>query len=502
MVANNVLAYSQPDSSIGDELLRLQQQQRIAQQRQQQDEDDKIKYLAGQLDFKNFATGTAADPVINENLNGLMQKYMMRVRDNKGESLSSLLMDMSKDVGGLKQYSLNAQGVRKGIEARSKEFGENKDIDASGLQRDAMAMAFFKTDPATGQLVPRGADEIDPNTDYTGQLLQRQKGRYIKGRSGLYNYIKGMEESALGDTNTRDKNGMKKTVTWSAKVKPFEELIKDAQGNPTGTRIMQDKPIKIGDKEVITFPKEAYDKLFGGQEWDAYIEADLDEKIRQAKQQDPRFDVTDPRQIDVLKRAIAYDYLKAFRPQGDFTTKDVEDQSSLAEKIAAGFAAGSRGGSGGGSSSGTKTDETDYVQAYKEIDEATTLKPGESRPYTQANMLPTKGYEAVIKIAKERVGVSGLGAQDIKLVRDKDGNIDIVSAQDIFSGEGPNAVLRWGKNKFIARLDKKGVDLKVNTRAPEQRKIVKEGDKPTTSNKPAAAKKYMGLDANGNPIFK
>jgi hypothetical protein len=489
MVSNIVLGNTTPDSSIGDELLRLQQQQLLTQRRQQQDEDDKIKYLADQLDFKNFATGTAADPVINENLNGLMQKYMMRVRDNKGESLSSLLMDMSKDVGGLKQYSLNAQGVRKGIEARSKEFGENKDIDASGLQRDAMAMAFFKTDPATGQLVPRGADEIDPNTDYTGELLKRQKGRYIKGRSGLYNYIKGMDEVKPSGKFKEEDNGVTKTYNWGASVKPFEEILNDKNGNPVGTRVMQDKPVKIGDKEVITFPKEAYDKLFGGQEWDAYIEADLDEKIRQAKQQDPRFDVTDPRQIDILKRAIAYDYLKAFRPTSDFNKDESNIESTFKEKMDAGYAPRITVNTGGGTT--TKQDPS-VIQAYKELDGITTaaLTNAKSKAVTMRD-LNSSQQKLIVKELRD-IGKEGYVKDDVDptlqtgifIRKNDDGTIGVYKYDKLGVKDGnvKRFVLQPSKENLLTTIDPTNYDVNANTPLGVKSKTeaVKQNKKPSS----------------------
>jgi len=220
-----------------------------------------------------------------------------------------------------------------------------------------------------------------------------------------------------------------------------------------------------------------------------YIDAELDDKIREVRQQDPRFDVTDPRQIDILKRSIAYDYLKAFRPNSDFKEKDIESESAFREKLNAGYAPKITINTGGAKG---KDEGADYVEAYKDIDLITDKHRKEGRKYTQTNLLSNKAQDAVLAVVRSKLGSSNVSIADIKLTRDENGNITVSTAKDIFDGAGENAPLLMAKGKAITTLDKVGVDMSVNKRKDEQEQIIKD----------SKAKTYKGLDAKGNPIFQ
>lgn len=469
-VANIVLPSASTDNPIGEQLLAIQQRQEALQRKQQQDNEDMVKYMTQQLDFNKFATGTAADPVINDGLNGMFMKYADRIKQNKGESMSNILFDMQQDVNKLKGYSTNVKALREQIDGNVNKYAQGaKDIDANVLKRDALSSALFKIDPSTGQPTLKDPTEIDLQQDYVGEIIKnRPEDVFGKSLFWMNDRVKAMEEVKQTGKTGVDNNGVKRTMKWSANLKPFEEIVTDPKtGSVTGVR-MKTKTEKINGKDVTTLAPEVYQAMFGGTEDEFRIRAIM---RRQAKENGVYVDPNTP-EGEVMKRAVAYDLLKAFRPQGDFTLERDENEDVWKSKQNAGITINVKG-----DGSGSKTTGTDYVDAYNEIDELTKVAFAKGKA-TRANALTTKSYEAVIKIARERTGVNDLSAADIKLVRKENGDIYIYPAYDIVRGQTNDnpGIIQWKNNVPIAKLDKVGTDLKVNTRAPEQRTIIKEGN--------------------------
>lgn len=479
--SNIVLGNSGVDTSIGDQLLSIQNRQQALQRRQQQDNDDMVQYMTRELDFSKFATGTEADPVVNESLNGIYTELSNRIKSNKGESMASIYADLGQKINKLKGYTTGVKTLRDGINANTEAITKNaKDVDGNVLRRRALSKALFKIDPTTGQPVLKDPEEIDLQQDYVGGVVKDNGDEVFQQSSGYWQKIINDTKGVPQFANTGDDwGGVKTTKGWKAEIKPFEEYVLDPKTKqPTGIQIKYEvkkdasgKPVIGKDgKEIRMMPKEIYDKMIGGTENEWRVRADLK---RQGKINGQYIDPDTP-EGDEMKRMMAYDYFNAFRPKGEFGYTDRQDRDAWLSKQQAGGTV-IKNYIGGGDK--PKGGEVNYVEAYKEIDEITKQKFDEKKPYTQANLLPTKSFEAVIKIARERVGVPSLGAKNIKLVRDKDGNIDIYSTDAIRTGTEDNPKDRWPANTLIARLDKTGVDLKVNTRAKEQTQIVKEGNK-------------------------
>lgn len=497
-VANIVLPSASTDNPIGEQLLAIQQRQEALQRKQQQDNEDMVKYMTQQLDFNKFATGTAADSVINDWLNGMFMKYADRIKQNKGESMSNILFDMQQDVNKLKGYTTKVKAIRDRVKTETDTFAkDNPDVDASVLERNSLTAALFKRDPATGQPVLKDPDEMDLNQSYVQNQIRNKEDEVFKQDysvfSNLANKTPGVKlKGNVGD----DVKGVKTKRAWEAELKPFEEFVTDKEGQYTGVRIKFDvkkdangMPVKGKDgKEIRMLPKDVYDNFIGNTGNEYRVRAELK---RQANRAGKYIDPNTP-EGEEAKRIIAYDLLNAFRPQGTFSFIDDKNQDAWVGKQQAGVTniTNNYGDK-------DKTNGTDYVDAYNEINERTSAAAakGMSAP---ANELSTKAFEAVIKIAKERTGINDLSAADIKLWKDSKGDIYIYPAYDIIRGktnDNPGGTIEWKNRVPIAKLDKVGTDLKVNTRAKEQQQIIKEGN-------PKGGKTYKGLDKNGNPIFE
>lgn len=474
MVSNIVLDNVQQDSNVGDQLLRIQQQRDAVLRQQQKREDDMALELAGQLDYSKFATGTAADPTINTQLGETMQKYMARIRDNKGESMSSLLFDMQQDINKIKNFSLSAKQIRANAEQTVKSIeADNKDIDGGKLFQDIMTKSIMKVDPATGKLTLRSAEEMTPDTDYAGELIKTAPERYFRNPEiEMIKQFKLLPGNDFADSRgyyTRP--GVKAKGSWEAKdIKGFQEVVKDEDGVATTTRVKRE-PVTIGKMKVDALPQKEYDQFIGSNANRFRFEASFNSFLKQHPNEQIRNINPYSPEADDLKRAYAFNILQGYFPDGsNFKTVKDEQKSTYVIKNELGIPNSRSGGSG----DTDKKDGTDYIQAYENIDEVTTKHKQEGRPFTQVNLLGNKAQDAVLSVVRSKLGSNNIGIGDIKLMRDGNGNVTVVTAQDIYDGAGENAPLLMGKNKTITTLDKAGIDLSVNKRAKEQQAILKD----------------------------
>lgn len=336
-VANIVLPSASTDNPIGEQLLAIQQRQEALQRKQQQDNDDMVKYMTQQLDFNKFATGTAADPVINDGVSGILTEFTDRIKQNKGESMSNILFDMTQRVNKLKGYTTKVKAIRDRVKTETDTFAkDNPDVDASVLERNSLTAALFKRDPSTGQPVLKDPDEMDLNQSYVQNQITNKEDEVFKQDysvfSNLANKTPGVKlKGNVGD----DVKGVKTKRAWEAELKPFEELVTE-NGQYTGVRIKFDvkkdangMPVKGKDgKEIRMLPKDVYDNFIGNTGNEYRVRAELK---RQANRSGKYIDPNTP-EGEEAKRIIAYDLLNAFRPQGTFSFIDDKNQDAWAAK--------------------------------------------------------------------------------------------------------------------------------------------------------------------------
>lgn len=465
-VANIVLQPPEVDTSFADNLQRIQAQRQGIMRKREADQDEMMKYAAGQLDFSKFATGTPSDEMISGKLNNILQETAAKIRNNKGEGYGSLIMDLQQKVGALKQQSNNAVLTRKQIEQNAKEIAKETGADENDLVQDGMRIAFLKQNSQTGQIEVN--ENVDPSTNYVGKAFTLKPDNYIKN---LNRFVEGMSKLPKNDFSGSEgyyeRPGVKKTGSWSAKdILPFQEVVKEKDGLPITTRVMSE-PIKIksadGKEQVIQgLPKNIYDQFIGSSGYKYDLEAELHRQLKS----NPKYKDVNPYgpEADDLKRVLAYDILKAYYPEGaGFDKKQNETRSAAVTKIELGIPSGGSGGTG---------NDVNYIQAYKEIDDLLKKQSAEGKPYTQANVLSGKGQDALLIQLNTKFKGSDIGLGDVKLVRDANGNNNVVSAKEITDKNGE---VIFKANRPMFTLDKVGTDLSVNKRAPEQHKIVNEG---------------------------
>lgn len=478
-VSNIVLQTQEPNTSVGDQIQRIQAQKQAILRKQEADQDDLMKYAAGQLDFGKYATGTPSDEMINGSLNNILQETAAKIRNNKGEGYGSLIMDLQQKVGALKQQSNNAILTRKQIEQNAKEIAKETGADENELVQDGMRTAFLKQDPNTGQIGLN--DNVDPSMNYVGKAFALKPQNYIKN---LNRFVQGMSKLPANDFSGSEgyyeRPGVKKTGSWSAKnILPFQEVVKEKDGLPITTRVMSE-PIKIkgadGKEQVIQgLPKGIYDQFIGSSGYKFDIEAELHRQLKS----NPKYKDVNPYgpEAEDLKRVLAYDILKAYYPDGaGFDKKTNETQAAV---IANNF----YGKPDGSSGSGTKEQaQAEYIEVHKMITDA--IQKSGNQPYVGINELPGKAQEVILSIARNRLGSGIVNIGDLKIVKGADGNPILRSARPIFSSNGEKSVQVLAGNQLIAKMDKLSTDIKGNsTRKPTQEKILQDNKKEGTKKK-------------------
>ncbi|WP_407522680.1 hypothetical protein PDL71_15475 [Lacibacter sp. MH-610] len=415
MVANIVLPSNEvPVPDIGNAILQIRSRQEALQRKQQQDQEDTIRYLTEKLDYSKFGTGTAADENINNMLNGIYTKYADRIKNNKGMNSGQVLFEMQQDVNGIKAYSQNVQALRKNIDDYVTKYTQNaKDIDGNLLKRNALTNALFKIDPNTGQPKLKDPGEIDPNVDYVGEIIKnRPEDVFGTNLMWVNDRIKAMEETPLSGEVVRDRGGVKRTAMWEAKLKPFETVLYDGEGKPKGAGI-KTKVEKLFGKDVATLDPEVYGIMFGGSEDEFRIRAAM---RRMAKEKGVFVDPNTP-EGEIMKRAVAYDLLKGFRPQGDFKYKDKEDEDTWRSKQNAGITIINQGGG--------KKDEVPTYDMFGEVENVLKAENRIERGVGISPKLLPIDIQTQIKTNLENSGYKDITPDKYWLKMGEDGVINI-----------------------------------------------------------------------------
>lgn len=365
MVATSVLRSEEvPVPNLGAAIMQVIDRQQAYKQKEQQQEQDKIKMVADQLDWKNFATGTVLDPVINENVNGLLQKYSERIKNNKGEGMSSLMFDLSRDLQPVNDYRMKAQLVRQNIEGAVTEYGkESKVINASSLKNMAFANAFLKTDPNTGQVTFKGADEIDPNADYTSSIIAtRPEAVGYDNPTALFDYLKGLKTNKPGGKSNIENKGVTDTYNWTADLHDFEELVTDKNGQVVGSRVKRDAdPLIIGKQELPMLPAEDFSRHFGSN-------GDLRFTIQGLTNKMIGGAPVTKEEREKIMRHVAYKYLQGVFPDNaNFKKEAGRDESATVVKN---YFPGSGGGGGSKGSDADVKSINLYESLKKRVDDA------------------------------------------------------------------------------------------------------------------------------------
>lgn len=127
-------------------------------------------FLTNVLDKKDYLSGTALDPTINEGLATVMQQGMQLAA--KGVDNASLYQALAPAINKISTYSTNAKLVNQNIKDQLGKLKAYPGYNQEALEEEAKNAAFFDTDPATGKRTLKDPSKIDPNGNWIGQAIE------------------------------------------------------------------------------------------------------------------------------------------------------------------------------------------------------------------------------------------------------------------------------------------------------------------------------------------
>lgn len=302
-------------------------QQKLLREKQLRDrQEDLSKFVDKQFEYKDYASGTVADPVIATGISDLKQKYAAQIRNNPGMGVPELMYNMQNDVSKLTGYSSNAKLVKANIDKSMAQYGKDQGIDADALAKGATQAAFLKVDPNTGQPVIN--DKLDPSQDYVANYLKDYPEKVITGPQGVVKAFTGLPTTDVTTTVQTDKNGRKHDVEVKAALLPHQELTYDKHNNPKLQFKTQD--VQIGDeKKVKGLDEGAFNEYFTMPGAQAVLNMET-------KRQYPKL-VRGTPDYDAAQRKVGLDIANQYARGSKLDTKDLTSEAMWRQKADAGI---------------------------------------------------------------------------------------------------------------------------------------------------------------------
>lgn len=202
-----------------------QQMKNLQQQRELQRQAQAAKFVGDNFKDANYATGTAADSIINGKTAAARQKFAKLIHDNPGMDEGELEMQMQGDLSDISQMSAGIKAGRKAIEEGAQHWQKDPGIDSDNLKQAAIkSMA----DDATKN------GRIDPNKDYLNDTLAEHPKLFTLGDQSLMSSIDKYKPQQLATGGTTESNGVTTSNHTPYTQYPWQHLAKDAKGAPTG----------------------------------------------------------------------------------------------------------------------------------------------------------------------------------------------------------------------------------------------------------------------------
>lgn len=343
-------------------LIAVSEQRKRYEQARQNEERDRqdmlVQYLGKEFDEKNFATGTAADRIINESLRGLKEKFTGMVLKNPNARLADLSILIQKDVDQLNRYSVNAKSVRAMIDESTKGLEADKSIDINAIRSGAINKAFFKLNPATNTYEVRNPDEMDLSKDYVSEFMNERPDLWSRGRTGIDLWLADQKPVKAGNEITTDRAGKKVTKGWEADLLSFQDITSNKSGMPVGLAVKkQTVSMPDGSKMEVLDENVYQDMISKYRGASGYFDAQI--------MNHPALKNLDKNGTEwqVAKRRLAYEVLSDAPQNRAFRSKYVENEDSWLGKFQAFGAGVSMGSSGNKGQKGQKDEKSNPIEA-------------------------------------------------------------------------------------------------------------------------------------------
>lgn len=430
-----------------------------------------VGQLGNLLDSKDYLTGTVYDPEITKRLNDAL--YQGAELASKGADMPSIMMALSPKIRELGDYSVKAKLINEQKQQALPLLKNQKGIDPNKFLKEFDEVAFFETDPNTGQRKMKDISKIDPNSMYADEVLRT---RDVFTPEGFDEYMsKSGKDKRIQDTFLyTPKRGLRR-----AKVETVAPTFFQPDVDEKGVikefvpqyEIATDDESKVlhgfkGDagEEVKAPVRMVTDDVFNSlpPNAKAYI---LQEVRRYSKEFGQPIN---SQQSYNLAKAITYDELKR-SGKGYSTINEtvVEKPNQISLSVSS--------GSGSGTSGLSVNDVFTRVEdAMSRPDNAISIEG--KRIGTRMNSLDAEAQTAIFNSFGGRK--DDMNETNTFLV-EKDGNVKLYRTND----EGQPEV----KPAYeVGTLKRTGTNLKVQPSVKEKREVIKYGDTKKTATRPNA----------------
>lgn len=318
------------------------QQQRMAavqQQRELQRQAKAAQFIGTNFKDANYATGTAADPLINKMTADARQKFAKLIHDNPNMDEGDLEMQMQEDLGKISQYSSAIKAGRKSIEDNVQHYTQYPGIDVGTLKSGAINRMLFNG----GNKLVDDPNQIDLSKNFLDEELQANPDHYVMGDVPLSKSIEAFKPQKGGNTNISERAGVTTEHKYTDEVYPWQSIEKDSKGNPIGLKVngipatlssgqtvvdpVTNKPMQVVDDETLNRVMSPGVAAMVKRDTDAYI------KKHGYKVEDftPGSEA-----YKVLGKHILYQKLNELTPS-EFRTETKKTNASFVDKMQAGL---------------------------------------------------------------------------------------------------------------------------------------------------------------------
>ncbi len=454
-----------------DVISERQRQQELKMQQDAKEEADKnrlynLKQIQEATNPKTYDTPfTKVNKAIGSELGNIYNEAIKYIGE-KPEFVSQLIRDK---IGNVAKWSDLAMNDAKRIEKQQLEFNRtfgNTDLNkVNEIVSGEFENNLFDKDEK-GNLMLKAPHLINPEKNYFEPLSNPNVlAQTVNNVKPLFDFFKNIKTYPIEGSEYRSKKGNVIAKSYKGYTTPYTDEVTGDENKlelrPKSQMAMVDangEPVRIADESLIKAMasdpqvESSFNKLWE----DEVAKKGLQNLSQQAK--------------DILKENFRYRLAEeqmSGMHQVNFKEKQIEPKTTNIINV---------GGKG-----------TEIKDVYAEV-KGKMPKNGKA---LSLNKLSDVAQSTILDYVR-KIGNKEATQADVAIWEDKNGEVGVYSVK--VGGDGITRI-----DEKIAPLSYFGTNTKVNTTAKQKQELIKKEaqQKPTGS-----AKKYKGLDKNGNPIFE
>lgn len=418
-------------------------------------------YLQNTLDKKDFLSGSPYDPMIVQGLDNAMKQGMELA--SKGADTPTIMMAIGPLVGRLNQYQQTAKQIDASIKTSVEKRKQFPGYNADALTDEAKKAAYFNADGTMKDI-----SQVDPNIDYTNQVLQNSPDK-VTTSQGIDEFVNKTPLSEESKEIQTMHKGLKKNLKYDIKRNYWEGVPEDGNGNAMVDKMGQ--PVGVDVKSHVLTAKDGKPMIDPGtnepfrvmndNEFKGvisrspaiadYINGQVIKHFKEAGGQVAP-SVGSPEWEDMAKH-ILYQELKT-RSRASFKQRDVETTAPLRTRIEL------TGSAFAPKSNSNKTGDVQINDVYHSILTNPHVQANEA---TQLNKLSATEQGVILSHARDLTKDEKLNQEDIYVRKDENDNVGIYDRPT---------------GKLISTIDAKDVNLKANKTVKPQQKILQQESEP------------------------